>query len=516
MKRDLTLQVLLVLGSLVLLNYLASRHFVRLDLTEGRVYTLSSVSKEAVRNLDDILRIEVYFSKQLPPDLVPLRDEVRSLLDEYAAYSNGNLKVAFLDPKTDRNLEMKVQSLGVQPVQMNVIQKDRLEVVQGYLGMALFYADKHEVIPFVNNVEDLEYEITSRILKLTRQEQMRVGFLFGSPEYDLDSNFTMVRDELKKEYEVVKVWPDTLTNRAPQVDILIVVGTDSLTDARWRVIDHYLMGGGKALFLVDPIRLRQGLVATFTDTARMRPLGVYGARPMRALVLDRSSEMASFRQGFLSFVVPYPFWVKVRHENLSKEHPATRRVESCVLPWAAPLEITADTTDTLGPKVTVLAQTTRFAWLQQGFPNLNPRQRFAPRKEDLKVYNLAVSLRGPLPTAFPDTAQTDTTDTLLAKVARLGLPTEVIIVGNARFASDDFVGAFPENRDFFLNLVDWLGYGEELIQVRSKVITDRPLKLLSDAQKNLYKAVNTYGVSALIALLGLVVFFRRQRKKREG
>ena len=54
--------IVLIFGILVLVNFLSSRQFLRLDLTEDKRYTVSNATKDVIRNLDDIVTITTYFS----------------------------------------------------------------------------------------------------------------------------------------------------------------------------------------------------------------------------------------------------------------------------------------------------------------------------------------------------------------------------------------------------------------------------------------------------------------------
>ncbi|MBN1398103.1 MAG: ABC transporter permease, partial [Bacteroidetes bacterium] len=57
-KSQTIFRVFLVLGILILLNFISVRIFGRLDLTKAGVYTLSDASKNLVGNLDDRVTIK--------------------------------------------------------------------------------------------------------------------------------------------------------------------------------------------------------------------------------------------------------------------------------------------------------------------------------------------------------------------------------------------------------------------------------------------------------------------------
>ena len=72
--------VLIVLGILALVNLFSQRHFLRLDLTEEKQFTLSKASIDAVRSLEDNLNVTVYVSEKLPSHMMPLKQGVTDLL----------------------------------------------------------------------------------------------------------------------------------------------------------------------------------------------------------------------------------------------------------------------------------------------------------------------------------------------------------------------------------------------------------------------------------------------------
>ncbi len=102
-KKDLTF---LIIGLLIVLmiNYVGSFAFERFDLTSEKRYTLSDTSKELARNIDDIIYVKVYLEGDFPAGYKRLRDETKEMLDEFRAYSNGNLEYKFINPSERRIL----------------------------------------------------------------------------------------------------------------------------------------------------------------------------------------------------------------------------------------------------------------------------------------------------------------------------------------------------------------------------------------------------------------------------
>jgi len=489
---------LILLGILAVVNFLSAHRFFRVDLTEGKIYTLSPSSKRIVSSLEDLLHIEVYFSEKLPPHLMTLRNEIEDLLDEYRAYSGGNVRVTFTDPAENPDVEGKVRRLGIPLVQMNIIEKDQAQLINGYLGLGLFYLDKADAIPVVQNTANLEYDLTTKIIKIASTETKTVGIL---GEWD---EISAIREELEKQYEVLQV--DTSRAIPEKMTSLVVADPEVLSQRERYEIDQFIMRGGKTIFLINGVEIGQGLNAQATPRVVDELLEKYGVKVNRDLVLDVSNETAGFSQGFMTFFIPYPFWVKVRKENLNRENPVVSPLESMVLPWTSSLEVTADTAS--GVEATILATSSERSWTQSGVFMITPQQTIAPSKDTQKKHPLAVLLSGTFKSAITDTTPPDPNRVMESPETRM------IIVGNSRIIEDNHLQRFPENGVFFLNAVDWLTLGEDLISIRSRGATDRPLKQLSERQKTTVKIFNTYGIGVLIALFGLGRFFLRHREKK--
>ncbi len=156
-KTNFGILVIIVIGILIVLNFFSYQIFYRWDLTQNKDYSISKVSKKTVSDLKDVVNIKVYFSKDLPSQFINLRQEVADILDEYVNYSNGNIRIEFIDPKKDSQTEQELAMLGIPQLQFNVLEKDKYQVVNGYLGIAVKYGDKTQTIPVVEDTRDLEY-----------------------------------------------------------------------------------------------------------------------------------------------------------------------------------------------------------------------------------------------------------------------------------------------------------------------------------------------------------------------
>ena len=275
---------------LVLANYFSKRSFVRFDLTESKRYTISKSTKKLLGQLDDIIRIEAYFS-DAPDQIKLIKDEVQDMLDEYDAFADGDLQIEFINPSDDEDLKQRLRMKGIPEIQVQVREKDKIEVRNAYMGLAVVYGDKQEVIPVIRETTTLEYDLTSAILKTTRKEAKTVGFLEGHDEVDVyGQGFEVLKRELDKQYSVRKVDVSDGSAIDSDVSTLVIAGPQTPLQAREKYeIDQYLMNGGKAVFLVDAVKMPQGSIqATPLSTGLSDLLAHYGIQLGNNLVHDIS------------------------------------------------------------------------------------------------------------------------------------------------------------------------------------------------------------------------------------
>src|SRR5207244_9183179 len=123
--------------------------------------------KRMLGALPDLVTIKLFATSALPPQVAFLKRDLDDLLRDYRAAGRGRVKVVVQDPSADSAVLREARTLGIPPVQFNVLGKAELQVKEGYLGLAVRYADGVKTIPFVQQTNDLEYRLTSDIRSLT-------------------------------------------------------------------------------------------------------------------------------------------------------------------------------------------------------------------------------------------------------------------------------------------------------------------------------------------------------------
>lgn len=498
---------LLIIGILVAINLLAAFFFYRFDLTKNENYSVSSPTKNILKTLDDLLSIKIYFSKDLPPNMVNLRQEVADLLAEYKAYGGDKLKIEFIDPGKDQATERDALGLGIPKLQFNVWQKEKLQVVNGYSGIALFYADKKEIIPEIVSAQNLEYDLTTLIKKLISAKQEKIAFAVGNDELNIDRDLGSVNQFLSQQYEIVSV--DLNQNQLLPADVktLLIVGpTKIFSEKEKYIIDQFLMKGGSILLAYSGVSVDQNLQPTKVDLGLSDQFESYGIKLNTNLILDGASfEIANFNTEYGPFLTQYPFWPRVIQSGFDQDSIVTNKLQAVVFPWTSSIEIIKDKVK--DNQVQQLAKTTDKSWQVTENFDLNPQQEFRPTEQ--KSYLIAAAVLGKFasffagktaPEGFADKPAEKTDDGRLA------------VIGNAQFVREGFVRQYRDNLIFFLNLVDNLTLSSDLISIRAKAISSLPLKNMSDSQRMFYKFAGIFSPALIVIILGIIKYIMRKRK----
>ena len=486
--------IIIALGILIVLNFFSYNIFYRFDLTQNKDYSISKVSKNTVADLKDIVSIKAYFSANLPAQYINLRQEVSDILEEYGSYSGGKVRFEFIDPGDDQALEQELYLAGIPQLQFNVLEKDKYQVVNGYLGILIKYGDKTQAIPVIENTRDFEYQITSAIKKLTNEKIANLGFWQGNGA-TAEMADSAAYGKLSEIYNVTMVDYTADKSSLDNLDVLIIIGPkEEFKDEELKAIDALLMRGGSLVILADGVNVEQGLQASQNDTGLNKILEAYGVKLNNNLVLDVNNGLASFSQGFVTFSTNYPYWPKVIKSGFDQNNVAVARLESLILPWASSIDINSDKTKEL--KISFLAESSDKAMAVADNFNLSPQAEITSGASD--KFNLAVSLTGKFNSVFNQPS--------------LGTG-RLVLVGDSDFINDNFLRNYPDNLIFFQNIVDSLALGDDLIAIRSKGITERPLKEITESVKATVRYANVFGLTAIIILFGMIRYYARRRTK---
>ena len=549
--------LLFIAGILILLNVLGAYfRSPRIDLTSNGLFSLDEGSKGLAANLDDRLEINAYFTENLPPPFNATERQVRDLLSEYAAASNGQIIVRFVNPD-DEEKQQAARADGIQPVAHQKIEEDQVAVVEGYRGMVLRYLDQSRTIPVIQDTTGLEYLITSAIKELVG-ERTPIGIVSGHGGPTLQQGLTSLRSVLDL-YDVPEV--DASQEIDGSLAALLIIGPqEAFTEDELRRIDQYVMRGGSlgvlgGAFAVD-LAGAAGPSARPVSSGLDDLLGAWGVTVQSKIVADARCSRAPMRGPFgLQVLVPYPPIPVLQLDDEQLAHPVMFRLASPMLPFVAPLDVGEAPSDTT---LTVLARSSQDSWSMSG-PTiaLEPRDPQDWRMTaDAGPFDLMVAIEGRLPSAFAaPVTEEGGSEVQAPPVAEHEV--RVLVSGTSTFLEDSFMPPRPPQGDvqmnaalaLALNAVDWLAADSDLIAIRAKTIEepalDIPDSVLAaedtalaaaeqgdeagvetalakrkaaieswDAKKRAYRWLNTLGIPFLVALFGLFRWRQRANKKK--
>jgi ABC-2 type transport system permease protein len=501
-------QLLVLIVVLIAINILSQKIFFRWDLTQTKTYSLGNGTKNILSNLDDTVTIKVFFSENIPPDMVHVTQDVKDIYEEYARYAGGNIVLEIKNPK-DENFDKDATAAGIPQVRFSELSSDKFQIAQGYLGASIQYKDQKEAIEMITDVKNLEYDTSSRIYKLTHKDKAKIGFLTGQGESD--SNFSGIKKLLESQFTVETV---SIVNGQPidpnTIKVLIIAApTLNFSERDKFEIDQYVMNGGRIIALINLYDLDyQNPVINKTNTNINEILKPYGAEIASSVILDESFMplVSGYQQ------IAYPYWVLVQGDTISKDNPALDKLESLIFFWTSPIN---DTT-TEGQTFIPLVKSSNKAWEKTGDTINVDIERFVPGDEQQFV--LAALLEGKETSLFKgkDIPKLDGTEDKRPQDSVRKDETDdarIVIIGDSDFASDQFLGGSDQNGIFVTNLVEWLASSDDLMAIRSKNISERSLEVVSEGEKTTTKIGIVSAMPLLVITGGIVYTFIRRKRK---
>ncbi len=163
--KERTLDFILAIIVIILLNLVSSRAFFRIDLTAQKSFSISQASRETVRNLQEPLAINVFFSNDLPAPYNGVEQYLHDILAEYSAAANKNFSCKFFDMSKESNQKL-AQSYGLNQIQIQKVETAEVSARAAWMGLAISYGDNIRILDSIENSSGLEYKITVIISKM--------------------------------------------------------------------------------------------------------------------------------------------------------------------------------------------------------------------------------------------------------------------------------------------------------------------------------------------------------------
>tara|TARA_Y100000741_G_scaffold294906_1_gene235393 strand:+ start:1 stop:1104 length:1104 start_codon:yes stop_codon:yes gene_type:complete len=350
------------------------------------------------------------------------------------------------------------------------------------MGMVILYEDKKEVLPVIQTTTGLEYEITTKIKKLVETNKPVVGI--ASIESQANQ-YQTIQNVLNQRYNVR---PINLSEPVTaEINAILMGGvSDSLASNEKKNLLDFLDRGGNLFLTQNRIKTNLQVQQAFPiESDIFSIIKDYGFSIEENLVTDRLCGRVNVQQqmGPIRMNVPmeYPLLPIVRSFN--SDESIVAGLEQMQLVFAS--EIKQDSSTIGNVNFIPLLFSSDQSGEMRGNYNLNPDPQQNPF---MRMFNKSAQVLG-------------------ARSERLnsnGIMSQVILVSDSEFMSDQGGGRSPENHIFIMNSIDYLIGDKDLIALRSREITSRPLEEISDGSKRTWKWINIISPTLLIIAFGLV------------
>ncbi len=481
---NLLVQIAAVLALVVMVNWLASRHYVRFDWTKAGYYKLAEKTRHVVAGLKDPVDIIVFIPPNDHRDYVEkILDDVRNLLKEFQFYGKNKLHVEYVDPQRDLARAQEIfKEYNLDPNAPDVV---------------IFASRGHHKYVRLDEMVDLDTEnpdsgenrvkafkgeglFLSAIQTVTEEESPKVYFLTGHGERDPEDfnqreGYSELARYIKRDNILVEKW-NLLEKQALPTDagaIIIAGPHQAFAATELNALEQYLKGKGRLLILMDPHTitglepfLKKWGVQVDDDLA-MRQAGMLLGTQM----LDVNAVAADY--------AAHPITAKLADTNT--EFPYARSVRKVPQTEGGMPD---------QPRVTELVKAAPAYWGET-----DPDTEHA-------VFNSATDISGPLPLAVAvETSKPRGVD------VDIGV-TRMVVIGTSRFVDNSSLGG--GNLDFFMNSLNWLLQREQLMAVSPKVPDEFRLDMSPNQQRAVYALV-IGGLPLLVAMIGIVVWLSRRK-----
>ena len=482
---------------------------VRLDLTEGNLYTLSAGSEEILSTIDEPINLYYFFSESASKDLTGLRayaKQVRDLLLEYELAANGKIRLQIVDPLPFSEDEDRAAEFGLQSVPVNNAGDELYfglagtNAVGDQLVVAFFQPDKEAF---------LEYEISKLIQGLVVKKKTVVG-LMSSLKIRGDVNMQtfqttpgwILADQIEQLFELENV-DSTVSEIPDNIDLMIVIHPKELGRETLYALDQFAMAGGRLLVFVDPVaeQDRPSSPNPMMQVAPPRPsdlnklLSAWGITMQAGKVLLDAQTALAVSGGASGRPVRHLAILGMGQDNFSRDDVTISSLESINFSSVGILDIDSS----VETDIVILVQSSIYAQTIDAM-----RLQFLSNPEDLQkdfeptgeTYVVAVRLSGKAVSAFPEGLIADgptdseqkghldsTSDLNAIVVADTDLLADHMWVQVTNFFGQRVASPWANNGDFVINAVDNLVGSAALISVRSRGRFSRPFDVVQDLKR---------------------------------
>lgn len=486
----------------------------QVDLTQNSLFTLTEGTRNTLKNLKEPITIKLFYSAQQAtgfPAVQSYATRVRSLLQHYQALSGGKIKLEIIDPipysaDEDDAIKAGLQGMGVDTIGTKM-----------FFGLkASSSTDDSETIAFFNpkRAAFLEYDLTKLISRLATPTKpvvyvisnlpMRVGMV-DTPRQP-ESTWAILQ-QMETNYDVRYFTDDKLPIDPNVVSVLMIVHPNLLSDDMLFHIDQYLMKGGKALVITDPLATIPGTRDSSSNFKRI--FNAWGVEmPDKRVLTDASLAVTIPLEDGASPIeeITNLAWHELYKQNMAKDDVITSDLTALRLiapGYFRPLPLQSKIPASNASAAEM--QQRKTTWKSLVFSSKessdeaantveansdNPNTLFKTFKPSGKIKDIVVRIQGRAPSAFPEKAGTrgfipySEKDGTLILLADTDMLRDGLWVKTQQFYNRMLYNPTSDNGALVMNAIDFLSGSQDLITLRSRSDTVRGFTVVNKIRRD--------------------------------
>ncbi|MDG1026202.1 MAG: GldG family protein [Gammaproteobacteria bacterium] len=527
----------IAVATIVAVALISSLPSLRIDLTEDNLYSLSDGTRNIVSSLQTPIELMFFYSESATEDIPQIRSygtRVQELLREIVLASNGRLSFSVIDPEPFSEDEDLATEFGIQAVPVSqggqaiyfglVAAQEEGAAVNPALGRAA------ETLPLIRPDQErfLEYEFMKLISKVNNPDLQVVGLV---TQLDIDGGFDpiagqatqqwMIMDIIRQLYAVQRV-DVTAAEIDEEIDILMIVHPEGLSEQMLYAIDQFVMRGGKTMLFLDPSadsmvsRSQQGnLIPAGMRSELPGLLEAWGIEFASDKVLTDNELALRVSMGQGQRPIAHLGMLGVQRNFLTQDDIVTSRLENINLSSPGVISQAAGSTTRFEP---LMVSSSDAMLMDAGLLEdvTDPSVLFDEFVSEDRSFTIAARVSGVIETAFPDgrlieevevSAEAEEADSdVVAEDPVEDVPVaehltssngevNILVFADTDMLSDrmwvrvtQFMGQripqpFSNNGDMVINSLDDLSGGADLSGIRSRGTYSRPFTRVIQLQR---------------------------------
>ena len=493
--------------------------------------------------------------KSLPTALHDAPGIVKKVAASMEKGAKGKFTFQQVDPRSPNapfTPQQLQQQYGIQPIPAGLLSSSTY-----YLQMLLTVNGKSQVVvPSGSFSQKSVKDAVTAALERSTSGFLKVVGLWTPPAPRSANPYTqqrqlyrtqLIQQQLQKDYKVqnVSLSSGTVPNN---IDTLLVLSPQGMTDKQRFAIDQFLMRGGSVIVAGGHYALTQqpysgSLALRKVNNGLSAMLKSYGVTVGDSVVLDNQN--AQFPVVVPNNVggvpvqevqaVDYPFFVDVQPNAMDRASPVTSSLPAVTVPWASPLTVAKGSSK--ARTVDVLLKSSPDSWTSSS-TNIIPDFKTYPKHgfpvgKKLQSYPLAVAIRGSFTSYFknkkdPLQSSGKSGSSSSGSSGQVGVLTSspdnarLVVIGSGEIANDTVLNLASrlsqslsaEDLQFLQNAVDWSTEDASLLSIRASSATTRVLEHLTQAQETDWEIGNY--VFALVALVLIAAIWQWRKRNRSS